>query len=62
MIVFVGQVARDMRDREAFQELNYRSVFGTVAKWATEIDDPARLSTENVDAPAPATVPAPANQ
>ncbi len=43
MIVFVGQVARDMREREAFQELDYRAVFGTVAKWATEIDDPARI-------------------
>ncbi len=43
MIVFVGQVGRDMREREAFQELDYRAVFGTVAKWATEIDDPARI-------------------
>src|SRR5690349_22146284 len=43
MIVFVGQIARDMRDREAFQELDYRAVFGTMAKWATEIDDPARI-------------------
>ncbi len=43
MIVFVGQVARDMREREAFQELNYRAVFGTMTKWATEIDDPARI-------------------
>jgi acetolactate synthase I/II/III large subunit len=43
MIVFVGQVARDMRDREAFQELDYRAVFGSMAKWATEIDDPARI-------------------
>jgi acetolactate synthase I/II/III large subunit len=43
MIVFVGQVARDMREREAFQELDYRAVFGTIAKWVTEIDDPARI-------------------
>src|SRR4030081_1114068 len=43
MIVFVGQVGRDMREREAFQELDYRAVFGSVAKWATEIDDPARI-------------------
>src|SRR5215468_10620326 len=42
-ILFVGQVARDMREREAFQELDYRAVFGTIAKWATEIDDPARI-------------------
>src|SRR6476659_1109396 len=43
LIMFVGQVAREMRDREAFQELDYRAVFGTMAKWATEIDDPARI-------------------
>ena len=43
MIAFVGQVARDMRNREAFQELDYRAVFGSMAKWATEIDDPARI-------------------
>jgi acetolactate synthase-1/2/3 large subunit len=44
MIMFVGQVARHMRGREAFQELDYRAVFGTMAKWATEIDDPARVA------------------
>src|SRR6516164_3412775 len=43
MIMFVGQVARHMRGREAFQEVDYRAVFGTLAKWATEIDDPARV-------------------
>jgi acetolactate synthase I/II/III large subunit len=43
MILFVGQVERGVRDREAFQELNYRAVFGSVAKWVTEIDDPARI-------------------
>jgi len=43
MIVFVGQVARSMREREAFQELDYRAVFGSIAKWAAEIDDPARI-------------------
>src|SRR5712671_808026 len=43
VIMFVGQVAREMRDREAFQELDYRAVFGTIAKWVTEIDDPARI-------------------
>ena len=43
MIMFVGQVGRHMREREAFQEIDYRAVFGTIAKWATEIDDPARI-------------------
>ncbi len=43
MILFVGQIERGMREREAFQELDYRAVFGPMAKWATEIDDPARI-------------------
>jgi acetolactate synthase-1/2/3 large subunit len=43
MIVFIGQVARWMKEREAFQEMDYRAVFGSVAKWVTEIDDPARI-------------------
>src|SRR5437763_3091784 len=43
LIVFVGQVGREMREREAFQELDYRAVFGSMAKWVTEIDDPARI-------------------
>src|SRR5262249_45129829 len=44
MILFVGQVARDTREREAFQEIDVRGAFGSLAKWATEIDDAARLT------------------
>ncbi|MEO0863736.1 MAG: thiamine pyrophosphate-binding protein, partial [Pseudomonadota bacterium] len=43
MILFVGQVATHMKGREAFQELDYRAVFGPMAKWAVEIDDAARV-------------------
>ncbi|HEY0571235.1 MAG TPA: thiamine pyrophosphate-binding protein [Enterovirga sp.] len=43
LILFVGQVDRSMREREAFQEVDYRAVFGPLAKWATEIDDAARI-------------------
>ena len=43
MILFVGQVAWDIREREAFQELDYRAVFGLMEKWVTEIDDPERI-------------------
>ena len=43
MILLVGQVGTDMKGREAFQELDYRAYFGTVAKWATEIDDVERI-------------------
>ncbi|WP_415182440.1 thiamine pyrophosphate-binding protein [Phaeovulum sp.] len=43
MIVFVGQVGTDMKGREAFQEIDYRAVFGTMAKWVTEVDQVDRL-------------------
>ena len=43
LILFVGQVARGAMGREAFQELDYRAVFGTMAKWVVQIDDPARM-------------------
>src|SRR6266403_5410489 len=43
LILFVGQIGREMREREAFQELDYRAVFGSIAKWATEIDDASRI-------------------
>jgi acetolactate synthase-1/2/3 large subunit len=43
MILFIGQVTRDTKEREAFQEIDVRGAFGSIAKWATEIDDPARL-------------------
>jgi acetolactate synthase I/II/III large subunit len=47
MILFVGQVASDQRDREAFQELDYRQMFGPgtlgLAKWVGEVQDPHRL-------------------
>ena len=43
MILFVGQVGTDMRGREAFQELDYRAVFGTMAKWVVEVDRADRI-------------------
>ena len=43
LVMFVGQIGRDMREREAFQELDYRAVFGSMTKWTTELDDPARV-------------------
>jgi len=33
LIVFVGQIERGMREREAFQEMDYRAIFGQAAKW-----------------------------
>ncbi|MCW5636354.1 MAG: thiamine pyrophosphate-binding protein [Rubrivivax sp.] len=46
-ILFVGQVASDQRDREAFQEIDYRQMFGPgtlgLAKWVAEIESADRL-------------------
>jgi acetolactate synthase I/II/III large subunit len=43
LLLLVGQVARGVRGRESFQELDVPAVFGPMAKWAAEADDPARL-------------------
>jgi len=43
LILLVGQVGRDATDREAFQEIDYRQMFGPVAKWAAQIDRTDRI-------------------
>ncbi|HEX7440822.1 MAG TPA: thiamine pyrophosphate-binding protein [Caldimonas sp.] len=47
LVLFIGQVAREQRDREAFQEVDYRQMFGPgtlgFAKWVAEIEDADRL-------------------
>ncbi len=43
LILFIGQVARGMVEREAFQEIDYRRMYGEMAKWVAQIDDPARV-------------------
>src|SRR5215469_5472472 len=43
LILFVGQVAREAREREAFQEIDVKLMFGHTAKWAAEISDPRRV-------------------
>jgi acetolactate synthase I/II/III large subunit len=43
MLLLVGQVARETIGRDGFQELDYRAVFGSMAKWATQIDDAERV-------------------
>ena len=43
MILFVGQIDTAHRDREAFQEVDYRQTFGDIAKWVTEVDQTERL-------------------
>ncbi|KQT32384.1 thiamine pyrophosphate-binding protein [Sphingomonas sp. Leaf412] len=43
MILFIGDVDRGTRDREAFQEVDFAAMFGPLAKWAARIDDAARI-------------------
>jgi acetolactate synthase-1/2/3 large subunit len=43
LIVLVGQVGSDFVDREAFQEVDYRRMYGSIAKWAAQIDRADRV-------------------
>ncbi len=43
MILFVGQIARDQVGREAFQEVDYQAMFGSLAKWVVEITNADRI-------------------
>mgnify|MGYP001432267145 FL=1 len=43
MILIVGDVSRNVRDREAFQEVDFKSFFGPISKWVVEINDPDRV-------------------
>lgn len=44
MILFIGQVARDQYDREAFQEVDFRAMFSPMAKWVAQIDSADRMA------------------
>jgi len=43
MILFIGQVGNDFVDREAFQEIDYRRMFGQMAKWVAQVDRADRM-------------------
>ena len=43
MVLFVGQVARDVKDREGFQEVDFAAMFGPLVKWVGEIADVHRI-------------------
>jgi len=43
LLLFVGQIPFNETDRESFQEVDYRRMFGPLAKWVTQIDDAARI-------------------
>ena len=43
LLLFVGQIPFAETDRESFQEIDYRRMFGPIAKWVTQIDDAKRI-------------------
>ena len=43
LIVFVGQVPRSFQQREAWQEVDIHTLFGSISKWAVDIQETARL-------------------
>ena len=43
LILFVGQVSRSMIEREAFQEIDYRRMFGPLSKWVAQVDEVSRI-------------------
>jgi len=43
LILFIGQVGNDFIEREAFQEIDYRRMFGQMAKWVAQIDRAERI-------------------
>ena len=43
MILFIGQVGSDFVEREAFQEIDYRRMYGQMAKWVAQIDRADRI-------------------
>src|SRR5882672_7470829 len=43
MVMFIGQVGNDMAEREAFQEIDYRRMYGQMAKWVGQIDRVERI-------------------
>jgi len=43
MVLFIGQVSRGARDREGFQEVDFRAMFAPLSKWTAEIESTARI-------------------
>ena len=43
MVVFIGQVPNEFAEREAFQEIDYRRMYGQLAKWVAQIDRVERI-------------------
>ena len=43
MVIFIGQVPNEFAEREAFQEIDYRRMYGQMAKWVAQIDRVERI-------------------
>lgn len=43
VVVLIGQVSREERGRDAFQEVDYSQFFGGMAKWVSEVNDGWKL-------------------
>jgi acetolactate synthase-1/2/3 large subunit len=43
LLLFIGQIPFEETDRDSFQEIDYRRMFGPLAKWVTQIDDARRI-------------------
>lgn len=43
MVLFIGQVSREIKDREGFQEVDFGAMFAPLSKWSAEINDPRRI-------------------
>ena len=43
MVIFIGQVPNEFVEREAFQEIDYRRMYGQMAKWVAQIDRVERI-------------------
>ena len=47
MVLFVGQIDNRHTDRETFQEVDYKQVFGGLAKWVAQVNDTDRWASSN---------------
>src|SRR5471032_901934 len=43
MILFIGQIDSEYTERESFQEIDYRRMYGQMSKWVAQIDRADRI-------------------
>jgi acetolactate synthase I/II/III large subunit len=69
LILFIGQVPTRNTRRDSFQEIDYRAMYGSIAKWVAEVTDPARMAetllrairTATAGTPGPVVIAVPEN-